>query len=246
MFFACGILGGIAIIAFAPGAPWSTNIEPTGATTAEALDLATQRSMAASAWWMVVASAAAAAVGLATLVLVANTLNEARRSADAARDAVKATLTVGKKQTRAYLVVENANLIATDLLPSLTFTVDVRNTGQSPAQKVRARGTLKIVKTSTNAEGEVAETIRLSMEGSMQMPDISAAQSMPFSFGELYLNDDPGLHERLDDIFLTAKANIWIDYEDVFGDEDTVEVRFSGGIRTPEHTRQGVKLKPVV
>lgn len=136
LFFACGVLGGIAAVAFTPGAPWSSTIEPAGATTAEALDLAAQRSMAASAWWMVVIAAIGSVVGGLSLFLILHTLRAAQRSAIATESTVAETRSVGRAQTRAYVsigeIVFNPGAFA-------NIAVELRNVGQSPARSVNIR-----------------------------------------------------------------------------------------------------------
>lgn len=143
LMLGAGVLLGVILVAFLPGMPWSATVEPIGATAAEALDLSAQRSMASAAWFMVIISAASSSVGAAGLYLIARTLREAKRSADAADLAVKASLgavqsakEIGQAQVRAYVSISGCWLDATDEPVELRYIF--QNSGQTPASNIWA------------------------------------------------------------------------------------------------------------
>lgn len=108
-------------------------------------DLIAQRSMSAAAWWMVIVTGIATLIGGVSLGLIALTLREARRSADAAidavdasRQAVVATREVGQAQVRAYLIVKSASLTY-ESNGNVTIRYTLYNSGQTPARRVELR-----------------------------------------------------------------------------------------------------------
>lgn len=112
------------------------------------IDVIAQRSMAAAAWWMVMISGVSAIVSGFGLYLIAHTLKEARRSADAAERAVKASQKavktarkMGEAQVRAYVMVANAELhwAGND---EWELRAQIVNSGQTPAFKVWVEATV--------------------------------------------------------------------------------------------------------
>ena len=243
LFFGCGVIAGVAAVAFAPGAPWSNAIEPFGARDYEALDLAAQRSMASAAWWMVAAAVAGAFVSLATLVLVANTLHQARRSADAAHASVAATLAVGKQQVRAYLTVEKANLEISKMAQYLTFSASVRNYGDSPARAVACQISVILIDTYTDHDGEYHEWPALKFETNELLADIgSSTVSIKANY---YLPTSLIPIDQIRSIYMgDAKVKVRIFFMDVFGDEDETIAHFLGFVGSGDDLYDGIELKP--
>lgn len=97
-------------------------------------DVIAQRSMSAAAWWMVVVTCVSALVGGLGLYLIARTLVEAKRSADAA----ERTIAMAQRAARAYLLVDFAKLIFRDNYNAVV-QYQVSNSGQTPARNVSLR-----------------------------------------------------------------------------------------------------------
>lgn len=97
-------------------------------------DLIAQRSMSAAAWWMVIITCVSALVGGLGLYLIARTLIEAKRSADAAEK----TITMAQSAARAYLLVDFAKLTFKDDYNAI-LRYQVSNSGQTPARNISLR-----------------------------------------------------------------------------------------------------------
>lgn len=204
LFFASGVLGGIALMAFAPGLPWSSTIAPKGALTAAALDLAAQRSMASATWWMVVISGGSAFVGGLGLYLIARTLMETRKAADATLLTAKAS----EIAVRPFLLVEFAHIVMEK--GNLKVSFQVRNSGASPAYQVAFRTTLIV--SAHYGDKSVKNSIIKSRS------DIAASVKRPASatfdkFAAAEVSDEMGM-------FL-AGLEITLIYRDIFGRKHT-------------------------
>jgi len=122
-------------------------------------ELAAQESMALWAFWMFVAAAASAVLTLVGLLLIWRTVvytkaaaasaegavHEARKGTAAAEAAVAETRRIGEAQVRAYLSCYGMRTSVDDLdgdLPPdfLQFQIFLKNTGLSPALRLRCRG----------------------------------------------------------------------------------------------------------
>lgn len=147
MFFGAGILAGMVLAVVLPGiltAPMQIDGNP-----AQLADLDMQRSMTISSWWMVAVSTLSCVVGGASLYLIALTLREARRSANAADQAVRVALNsmegarnIGQAQVRAYIVISSASIhpVENDLMVEFQF----KNSGQTPAMKVSTNASMSL------------------------------------------------------------------------------------------------------
>jgi hypothetical protein len=149
MFFSVGLLAGVMLAAMLPGM-LSRPVPIADASPVELADLALQQSMTTSSWWMVTITTIASAVGGASLYLIALTLREAKRSADAADKAVNVALAsnlaardIGQAQVRAYAVIASANL-RTESDQALFVEFQFKNSGQTPARSVVTTATLAL------------------------------------------------------------------------------------------------------
>lgn len=227
MFFAIGILAGVALVAFLPGMPWSAIVEPRGATDAEALDLAAQRSMASAAWWMVTVAGVSSAVGALGLWLIYGTLEATRRSAEAAEFSVKQAdlraqndREMSMAQFRAYVVVSDIEALFDGDFGTFEFRWTVFNTGQSPATTVNAviRPSLYIRNQANDWEPvvEIAEKYFLA--------DLPAGQSLTKS--TVWAFEMPELERPIDEFEVRLQVAGRLLYFDVFGQPLTVPFAF--------------------
>jgi hypothetical protein len=240
LMVALGVLLGIALVAFLPGMPWAV----TTVTDPEASDLAAQHSMAAAAWWMVVISGTSTAVGGLGLYLIARTLQEAKRSADAGEQVVDATVQIGKRQVRAYLNIQKAKVAVDRNHIVAMVDADLRNSGQSPAKKIRGTATFRVVEFYTTPDGDVENNTLLSRSSNFQGTDVSAGLGVELRLTFGLLGSDPPLTRLLDGF---AQRGIEIDiemsYVDVFGDADTAKYMLGSMLTSMDQLVEGRDLR---
>lgn len=187
-------------------------------------DLIAQRSMSAAAWWMVVVTGIATLIGGLSLGLIALTLREARRSADAAIDAVDAsrqaviaTREVGQAQVRAYLIVKSASLTY-ESNGNVTIKYTLYNSGQTPARRVELRMDFWI--DIHGKQGAVGITSR---QGTQSHSDVPAGEARDGKF-DLKGYMPPESRRAFTDLESRAVAVLTPVFDDVFGltiSEDT-------------------------
>lgn len=182
--------------------------------------LAMQTHTAIAAWASVI-------VTLATGVLVLRTLHYARKSAEAAVDAVATSERIGKSQVRAYLAIDGA-AIALGQLGSIDFNTELKNTGQSPATKIRAHLKIGLYWVGTDPEGEVFEEEKWVAQQTVPVPHISAAQAFPLRFSVLALFNNPPIPKLFEsDEYVAVRATLSVTYVDVFDDQQAITESFS-------------------
>jgi hypothetical protein len=257
MMVGLGVLGGVALVAFLPGMPWSTTIQPVGAATKDALDLAAQRSMASAAWFMVVVTCASSLVSGAGLYLIARTLGEAKRSADAAVESViqakattaaaelsaayaagtiEVTREMGKKQFRAYMAVTNvAVLPAEDTLDGHYFDLSwiLFNAGQSPARRLKLTITVEAQVLADGAwtthDSEVVTRFMADLPANQGLDD---QRAFALDIGDALID---GFDEHKGRFLVHGQVN----YGDVFGDWWSESFRFSKRFTDEEDWTEG-------
>jgi hypothetical protein len=193
--------------------------EITGADDAAHYDLVAQRSMSAAAWWMVMITGLSVGVGAAGLYLILRTLQEAKRSADAAENAVATTLRIGKQQVRAYLNVEDA--VAKLESHHIMFTVDadLRNSGQSPAQEVGGKADLRFVEFFTYPDGEIGTEVLASLHTTFRTPAVGAGQTVKLRLTFAVLGMKPPIGRIFNGYNSRAvEVHVVTEYNDVFDD----------------------------
>lgn len=198
-------------------------------------DLVAQRSMAAAAWWMVIITGISALVGSAGLLLIALTLREARRSANAADKAVEAsqaaidtTREMGQAQVRAYVMVADAEL-GWDGNGQYALTVEIVNSGQTPAFRVWVEATFYVADDA--GEEQFVEEVDVSLH---DMPAQSEADAVLISDK---LDAALEAANSLDVTFVTVSISIC--YDTVFEEGEEVEAAYYG---TEETRRSNIEL----
>lgn len=191
------------------------------------LDLSSQQSMSWASWAMVAVTAAGTGVGAATLLLVYATLMEARRSADAAQDAVRqaeATTAkvqqLGVAQYRAYMAVTSMSMHFEPGGEMILFRWTTFNTGQSPARRPRLEITFQLQYRK--------ETQWLNSDGDNEkvfLADIPANASVAQEY-EAYM---PG-GEEFDDAWGRGAVRVEVagavHYTDIFGERRSDDFAF--------------------
>lgn len=238
VFTGCGLVSNLWAVAVGSLQPEILKIE----TVDE--DLFAQRSMAAAAWWMVALTGLSLVVGAFTLYLIFRTLQEAKRSADAAHGAVEATMLIGKRQVRAYLDIENAT--ATVDRQQFIFSVDASlgNSGQSPARSVNGTAVLRFVEFYSLPEGDMGTDILAELSTSFTTSAVSAGKKvdMFLTFGLFFLK--PPLSEIFDGFAQRAvKVDIRFEYTDVFDDTSTTQRMLGSFITTLDKINEGIPLR---
>jgi len=126
-----GLVAGLMLSTALVGIPRAEHPPIIGPASLEFLDLIAQRSMSDAAWWMVIITVVSALVGGLGLYLIARTLQEAKRSADAAEK----TILMAQSAARAYLLVDFAK-VWFDASGGVFVEYQVSNSGQTPARNV--------------------------------------------------------------------------------------------------------------
>lgn len=213
--------------------------------TAECADLAAQRSMALASWAMVTVTVITTVVGAATLVLIYYTLEAARRSAKAAEDTfeqarqstelAEATLATAQQayqvQTRAYLTVAAATLMRAD--DELLVTLQIKNSGTTPAAIVGANIATKLFRPSTSDphSGEIAADLGLAKK---YLPDIAASDTETTTI-RLAVQDviDPYILLLLYGELHVAITG-YLTYRDIAGQQHHYDFGFDDDVRGPK------------
>lgn len=107
-------------------------------------DLAAQQEMAYWTPWMMLGSVLAATAAIIGVAYIAATLEETRRGAQAAIDAVAVTREIGEAQVRGYLLVKSVTANINDW-GQLEIAVEVENTGLSPLLGVQVYCLIRLV-----------------------------------------------------------------------------------------------------
>jgi len=94
-----------------------------------------QQDMSRWAFWMMIISGCTLLVTGIGIVWIRDTLVETRRAVKAADDAVKVTRDIGEAQISPYLSIVHASAFI-DERNGISFTVQVKNSGQTPAKNV--------------------------------------------------------------------------------------------------------------
>ncbi|GAB5426962.1 MAG: hypothetical protein Devi2KO_04210 [Devosia indica] len=237
---AVGILIGVLLVVFLPGMPWATMM----AGAPDSHDLAAQMSMAAAAWWMVGITGTSTAVGGIGLYLIARTLQEAKRSADAGEEAVKATERIGKRQVRAYLNIEKAKAKLDSSYIWIAVDAELHNSGQSPANNVRGTAAIRFTELYTYPDGEVATDTLLTLHTNFQSPAVGAGQTVELRLTFPVIDTKPPLREIFDGFSNRAiEIDVSTAYVDVFGDQDTSNCVMRRMISTLDQLREGGDLR---
>lgn len=137
---------------------------------ADYLDLIAQRGMNLAAWAMVFVTGVSVAVGGLGLYLIARTLQEAKRSADAAEKSIETARTIGMAQVRAYVSIDRVDLDLTGNTHQHALRFYLRNTGQSPTHAI-AVGFVAKIRTSKPMVHEHWSGRRFPPLSSMQTTD---------------------------------------------------------------------------
>jgi hypothetical protein len=208
------------------------------------LDLMAQQNMVAAAWWMVGITMMSSAIGALGLYLIFRTLQEAKRSADAAHSAVAATMMIGKRQIRAYIDIENATAKIDRYQMVLTVDANFVNSGQSPARNIRGLAVLRFVEFHTPPEGGLDTHVVAEVEANFTASAVSAGKSggLYLTFGMFGMR--PPLHVILDDFGQRAlQVNVSFQYTDVFDDISSTQSILGHFNPTFSKMREGVLLR---
>lgn len=238
----------VLVVWLALGNLWSTVVSSLQPEMTDAgpthYDLVAQRSMSAAAWWMVMITGVSVAVGTVGLYLIARTLQEAKRSADAAEMAVQATLRIGKQQVRAYLNVEDAvaKLGSYDLL--FTVDADLRNSGQSPAQNVAGTARLRFVEFFTHPDGEVGDKTLVALDTNFSAPAVGAGQTVKLRLTFTVLNMKPSVSQIFNGHNSRAvEIHLVTGYDDVFEDRHSIAAMLGSIATSTDDFRRGMGMR---
>ena len=187
-------------------------------------DLIAQRSMSAAAWWMVVITGSSTMVGGLGLYLIARTLQEAKRSADAAELAVQASQQaivtareMGQAQVRAYLIVTeletsyNSGGTPREHFISATF----ENSGETPAGKIYVE-----IEVFAGTDDRTKASILYRSE---TVSDLATGKAAKVAFWTDKIAAVPG---NGDTSFWEVELVLTITYEDVFGQDREIVTRY--------------------
>jgi len=254
-----GVIGGIILSIGLVGLPAARQPAITGPLSLEYLDLAAQRSMSDAAWWMVVITGISVLAGGASIVLIAMTLYQAKRSADAAVEAVKhaeattaaATLSashaasavevtreMGKKQVRAYMAVTNVTILPVTDSEENYFNLAWRlfNAGQSPARRLKFVATAEVqVLREGRWETEDREFV------TRFLADLPANQGID-DVRDFALTIDGDVVDAFNDYAGRFVVHGQVNYVDVFGDNWSEPFRFSKQFNDEEDWTEGAAL----
>lgn len=123
-------------------------------------DLKAQQDMAVWALGMLIVTIWLSVITLVGVLFVGWTLRETRRAVKAADDAVKVTREIGIAQISPYLSIVHASAFI-DERNGICFTVQVKNSGQTPAKNVHVIVSVWVNRACTppdSIEGEVMQT----------------------------------------------------------------------------------------
>lgn len=236
------------VVWLAVGNLWSTIVSSLQPEMTDAgpthYDLIAQRSMNAAAWWMVMITGVSVVVGTAGLYLIARTLQEAKRSADAAEMAVQTTLKIGKQQVRAYLNIEDAEakLGSYDLL--FTVDADLRNSGQSPAQNVAGTARLRFIEFLTYPDGELNEDTLVVLDTKFTAPAVGAGQTVKLRLTFTVLNMKPSVSQIFDGHLSRAvQIHLVTEYDDVFEDRHSIAAMLGSMASSTDDFRRGMGMR---
>ncbi|GEM_PF-6131436 len=189
------------------------------ADAAEAAVVWAGRSFYLSMVGMIVGAATLAAAAAAAIYARAATA-EARRSADAAHDAVATARKIGEAQTRAYLFLKSAKYKLSK--KEITVVAEVGNTGQSPATNVSYVASLRVFEVGGTRARPRVLTFVASEETTGSLPPVNAnsaaVEDIPFFGGLNIPNDKADLTGK----WVFAEGNeiafdLEVRWQDVFG-----------------------------
>jgi hypothetical protein len=193
-------------------------------------DNSVQHSMAIAAWAMVWVSVIGGGIGAASLYLIYRTLLEARRSASAAEDAVRTTERIGQAQVRAYVSIRKVTLNAPEDQTSELISLELLNSGQSPALHITAQVKLELVEIYVDAENYFEKTSLVISDDLPATTDtVITAALMFFKVpGPMLISLRRGPERNL------IKVTVDLSYRTVFGETMTESARFYRGIKEEE------------
>lgn len=243
------VLGTCFVLWFTVVSFWSAIVgslqpEMTEAVNPAHYDLVAQRSMSAAAWWMVMITGLSVAVGAAGLYLIARTLQEAKRSADAAENAVAATLQIGKQQVRAYLNIDEALAKLDNHHVLFSVDADLRNSGQSPAQEVSGSARLRFVEFFTYPDGEVGQVILASVNTTFRAPAVGAGQTVKLRLTFTVFGITPPVSDIFYDYNSRAvEVHVVTKYSDVFDGRHSNTVMLGSIISSIDDFKKGMGMR---
>lgn len=208
-----GLIAGLMLSVGLVGIPRAEHPPIIGPVSLDYLDLAAQRSMSDAAWWMVIITGFSTCVGGLGLYLIARTLLETRKAAQATQQGANASETA----VRPFLLVEFAKA-AIDR-DALVISYKVKNSGVSPAYRAAFRVTLLV----TSIDG----TKRHERTSTKSRSDIAAGaeRTATARFDKMLAADVSDDHGDL-----LVRAEITLLYSDIFGREHSEASRYGRGL----------------
>lgn len=194
-------------------------------------------------WIMAILSLIATGISAWAVVLIRDTLVETRRAVSSADDAVEVTRQIGEAQVRAYLVCLSAKYHL--IKGGFMATLEIENTGQSPASNVAITGTVTI----HDVGGRPSHTRVLAWAGS----EIVSTQCQPVAahrktsesivFFDSQFPPDEWHSEEFVKAVVKGGNEIWFDlhvkWTDVFGKRQELPVDLSAVIdSSPNNLRK--------
>jgi hypothetical protein len=192
-------------------------------------DNSVQHSMAIAAWAMVWVSVLGGGIGAFSLYLIYKTLLAAQQSAAAADANVAETRRIGEAQSRAYLSVAGATLIAVPRSQHWQIEFKISNSGLSPARDI------EILLSATFNRDILQPPISWNASRSIES-DIGAGETRT-----IMLNVDPNdFREDLEmDDGVWLEAAVRLVYDDVFGAETRDTVTYEHYVSALANIRTG-------
>ncbi|OCJ68599.1 hypothetical protein A6U97_08065 [Agrobacterium tumefaciens] len=215
------------------------------ADAAEAGVIWAARSFYLSMVGMIVGAATLAAAAAAAIYAKAATA-EARRSADAAYDAVATARKIGEAQTRAYLFLKSAKYRLSK--KEIIVVAEVGNTGQSPATNVSYIASLRVLEVGGTRARPRVLTFVASDETTGSLPPVNAnsfaVEDIPFFWGVNIPEDKTEVTDK----WVFAEGNeiafdLEVRWQDVFG----VSHRFTANLMAdvgPSPTNRRTRRSP--
>ncbi|TWC90199.1 hypothetical protein FB593_1011479 [Rhizobium sp. SJZ105] len=215
------------------------------ADAAEAAVSWAARSFYLSMGGMIVGAATLAAASAAAIYARAATA-QARRSADAAYDAVATARRVGEAQTRAYLFLKSAKYRLSK--KEIAVAIEIGNTGQSPATNVSYVASLRVFEVGGTRSRPRVLTFVSSDETTGDLQPVNAnsfaVEDIPFFWGVNVPDDKTDLTGK--SVFADGNEiafDLEVRWQDVFG----VNHRFSAYLMAdvgPSPTNSRVRRSP--